>query len=347
MHPRRVRRWTQRNTRMTASRPRTHGRPARAARARSSAPPRRWRCVRDGDTLATSGFVGIGFAENLAVALEQRFLATGAPRGLTLVYAAGQGDGKTRGLNHLGHEGLVARVIGGHWGLVPDAAEAGGRQQDRGLEPAAGRDLAPVPRHRRRQARPPDRASAWAPSSTRATAAASINARTTEDLVRLMSIDGEEYLFYKAFPIDVALIRGTTADDRRQPDDGARGADARVAGHRDGGAQLAAASSSSRSSALAEAHALHPRQVKIPGILVDCVVVAEKPEYHQQTFAEPYNPAYAGEIRVPAGQRRADAAGRAQDHRPPRRAGAAARTRWSTSASACPRAWPRWPPRSV
>jgi propionate CoA-transferase len=255
--------------------------------------------IRDNDTIVTAGFVGAGFAEELAIALKERFLKTGRPRNLTLTYPAGQGDGKGKGLNHLALEGLVGRVICGHTGLTPGLGKLIHENKILAYNVPMGavtqlyRDIA-----------------AGKPGNlTHVGLGTFIDPRVDggklneltktqgEDLITLMNIDGKDYLFYKSFPINVAFLRGTTADPdgniTMEKECMVLDALAMAQAARNSGGVVIV-----QVERLADSGTLSARNVVIPGILVDCVVVA-KPENHWQTFGTPYSVAFSGEHRVP------------------------------------------------
>jgi propionate CoA-transferase len=254
------------------------------------------RLIDDGATVTTGGFCGAGFAEHIAIHLGKRFEAEQQPKGLTMVYCAGQGDFKTRGLNHLGKPGMVKRIIAGHYGASPMLSlyviknEIEAYNFPQGVISQMFRDIAA------KKPRTITKVGLKTFVDPRLEGG-KISSITTESLVDLVEYDGQEYLSYKTFPLDIAILRGTSADE-----------DGNIALEREALVLESLAQAMAVKSCggkvivqveqIVQRGSLRPKDVVIPGILVDAVVVADK-ENHWQTFDTPYNPSFSGEARVP------------------------------------------------
>jgi propionate CoA-transferase len=249
----------------------------------------------DGDTLALVGNGGgVMEARMTLEAIESRYLTTGSPKNLTLVHASGIGNKQRDGITRFAHEGMVRRVIGGHWGWSPEMQQLAVENKIEAYNFSQGvichlfREIA---------AQRPGlvtKTGMYTFVDPRETGG-KLNDITKEDLVEMVTLGGEEYLWYKTFPINVAIIRGTTADEdgnismEHEPAFLDTLALAQAA-HNSGGKVIA------QVKYLATSGSLHPKNVKVPGLYIDAIVLDPN---QQQTGEGEYNPAFSGDVTVP------------------------------------------------
>ncbi len=252
--------------------------------------------IKDGSTVAASGFGLSCWAEEVGIAIKDRFNETGHPKDLTVMHSSAVGNRKDKGMSHLGIEGLVKRWIGGIAIASPGMANL---IQENKCEAYNLPQGVITQLYREIAAKRPG-------VITKVGLGTFVDPRieggkmspmTTEDIVKVVEFDGEEWLYYKSFPIDVGIIRGTVADENGNLTMEKEGLSMEVlpiaqAVKNSGGIVVAQVES------IAAANTLKPKDVKVPGILIDYIVVS-KPENHYQTEVTKYNPAFSGEIKVP------------------------------------------------
>lgn len=254
------------------------------------------RIVEDGHTLFVGGSGG-GIQEPTALlrALGERFDRTGAPRGITMWHCSGVGDRNGGGLDLIAREGLLERVVGGHWGMASEMARLAldGRIEAYNFpQGAISQLLREVAGGRPGLATPIGVGTFVDPRLE----GGRLNSRTTGDLVHFVELGGCECLFYPAFGIDVAFIRATTADELGnltfEEEAAFLEALSIAQATRGSGGKVVA-----QVKYLAEAGSLHPHRVKVPGIVVDALVI--DPE-QKQTSLRDYEPSFSGAVRASA-----------------------------------------------
>jgi len=255
--------------------------------------------ISDDSTVATIGMTLISASESILKQIEARFLETGHPKGLTLVHSCGQSD-KDRGIQHFAHEGLLRRIIGGHWGLQPKIMDmiSGNKvlaynfpqgQFAQLFRSMAGGEVGKI---------------------TKVGLGTYIDPRVEggkmnevtkpePDLVEVLTIDDEEYMRYKPIPLDYVIIRGTKVDElgNLTTDEECMCLEvfsAVLAAKKFGGKVIAQAKYKVKEGTL------HPKRVTVPGVFIDAVVICDNPqEDHRMTHSFYENPAYCGGIREP------------------------------------------------
>ena len=244
--------------------------------------------IPDGARIGSVGFLMIGVPEEIWVETEKRFLETGSPRDLSLLWASGPGDGRpVRGFNHLCHEGLIKKTVGGHYGLIPRLAKLVNENKieaynfPQGVLTSMFREMAA---HKPGVITHVGLGTFVDPDFD----GGKLNSITKDDIVQKIELNGKPYLFYKAQEIDVAVVRGTEADENGNigiSKEALRleGLSVAQAARNNGGLVIA------QVERIVKNGSIDPKNVLIPGSLIDVVAVVQDKKNHMQAGATDFN----------------------------------------------------------